>query len=155
MCQIQAALTLTGNTGFPWLLLHLYISRRRKKGRATICFYTHILPTSLACKWIPQEWSLLLLPTLALLPISSVASCSLKKDKHQLRQYSVKIWQQHSCNMCKAFIWYDTKKKLVYGDDFWSGEEQFITWKLEIFAVITGHDQENAIIVLYVSNVNQ
>lgn len=57
--------------------------------------------------------------------------------------------------MCKAFIWYDTKKKLVYGDDFWSGEEQFITWKLEIFAVITGHDQENAIIVLYVSNVNQ
>lgn len=167
-CHIQAALTLTGNTVFPWLLLHLYFSRRRKGGPPSVSTPIYTL-TSVAYKWIPQEWSLLSLPTIALLPISSVASCCLKKDKHQLRQYAVKLWPQHSCKMCKEFIWYDTKKTglishsessalwtcRVYGIYLWSREEQFITRKLEIFAVITGRDQENTVIVLYVPNVNQ
>lgn len=92
-----------------------------------------------------------------------------EKRQTPAKAICVKLWPQHSCKMCKEFIWYDTKKTglishsessalwtcRVYGVDLWSREEQFITRKPEIFAVITGHDQENAITVLYVPNVNQ
>lgn len=118
----------------------------KKKGRATICFYTHIHPTSLAYKWIPQEWSLLLLPTLTLLPIGRKTCVICVKNLFDMILKKTGLISHSKSSALRTCS--------VYGVDLWSREEQFITRKLEIFAVITVHDQENALIVLYVPNVN-